>query len=200
VFESVLDALFPAACAGCGCAGAVLCASCTPPPGAAAPLRIGALHVRAVGRYDGGLRAAILTYKRGRRDVGNQLAALLAERVALGLGHDAVLVPVPTAPKRRRERGFDQGHRLAEHLGLRAGRPVLLALRRRDGDAQRGRSRAERLQARGHFICIAPELVTGMRIVLVDDVVTTGSTLLDCAASLQECGAFVREAVVLAYA
>ena len=98
------------------------------------------------------------------------------------------------------ERGFDQGHRLAQHLGSRTGHPVLLALRRRDADAQRGRSRAERLQARGHFICIAPELVTGMRIVLVDDVVTTGSTLLDCAASLQECGAFVREAVVLAYA
>jgi ComF family protein len=156
--------------------------------------------VRAVAPYAGAFRRTILAYKRGRRDAGDTLSALLSERMAGRLASGAVLVPVPTAPARRRERGFDQGVRLAQGLGERLQLSVLVALRRRSGDAQRGRSRAGRLAARGRFACDTPNLVAGVRIVLVDDVVTTGATLSDCASVLQECGGLVREAVVLAYA
>jgi predicted amidophosphoribosyltransferase len=101
---------------------------------------------------------------------------------------------------RRRERGFDQGVRLAEQLGVRVEVPVLLGLSRRSGDAQRGRSRGARLAARGRFDCTAPNLVSRARIVLVDDVVTTGATLADCASVLRSCGAVVTQAAVIAVA
>ena len=200
LFAVLLDAFFPSRCVGCSRIGGVFCAACRPQPAASRRLRAGSLRVAAAGRYAGVLRRAILLYKRGRRDAGDALALLLADRVAGALPAGAVLVPVPTTGRRRRARGFDQSVRLARALGERSGLPVVLALAQTAGDAQRGRSRGSRLAARGRFTCAAPELVAGARIVLVDDVLTTGATLDDCRATLERCGAIVPEAVVLAYA
>ncbi len=158
------------------------------------------LAIDAAGRYAGVLRSAILLYKRGRRDAGDALSALLADRVADSLPANCVLVPVPTTRQRRGERGFDQGVRLARGLGTRTGLPVLLALAQVAGDAQRGRSRNARLAARGRFTCVAPDLIGGASVVLVDDVMTTGATLMDCACALERSGGIVAGAVVLAYA
>jgi len=196
----VLDLLFPATCAGCRAGDTAFCGECAGLVTAPREQRAGELRVCAAGRYAGRLRRAILRYKRGRRDVGDALAALFAERLAPALPASAVIVPVPTVTARRRERGFDQSSRLARALGERSGNPVLLALRQAAGDAQRGRSRAARLAARGRFACTAPGLVAGVELVLVDDVMTTGSTLRDCAATLRSCGGCVRRAFVLAVA
>ncbi len=200
VLDGWLDALFPAACGGCRRPGAALCPACRPSPGSVARVRAGALTVCAAGSYNGGLRRAILAFKRGRRDCGAALGALFAERLAERVPPCAVIVPVPTAGVRRRERAFDQSVVLANVLGQAADVPVLAVLRQVKGDAQRGRSRAARLRARGRFACTAPSLVAGARIVLVDDVMTTGATLRDCAATLECSGAVVREACVLALA
>lgn len=153
----------------------------------------------AGGAYAGTLRRTILAYKHGRRDVGEALAAWLAERCG-PIDPTAVLVPVPTTAFRRAERGFDQSVRLARRLSVFRERPVLLALRHRAGDAQRGRTRAARLAARDRFACVADDVLCGVRIVLVDDVVTTGATLADSARTLRARGAVVEDAVVLASA
>ncbi len=200
LFTRVFDALFPSRCVGCHRTGGVFCAACRPHPGAARRLDGGPLPVAAAGRYAGVLRQAILLYKRGRRDAGDALADLVAERFARLLPPGAILVPVPTTLGRRRSRGFDQSVRLARALGARTGLPVLLALAQVAGDAQRGRSRAARLTARDRFACTAPGLVAGAHVVLVDDVMTTGATLRDCAAALARCGAVVEAAIVVAYA
>ncbi|MDQ2858743.1 MAG: ComF family protein [Candidatus Eremiobacteraeota bacterium] len=200
VLSKVLAALFPTRCAGCGTIGVALCAACLPPPRRSRPLMVADFEVRAIGRYCGPLRRAILSYKRGRRDIGDALSSLFEERLSAGLDPGIVLVPVPTVARRRRERGFDQSVRLAKRLGERSQRPVLLALRQVAGDAQRGRSRRARLSAVGRFACEAPALVCGARVVLVDDVVTTGATLADAARALVACGAHIEHAIVLAYA
>jgi len=163
-------------------------------------LRFDTLLVLAAGPYAGALRKTVLAFKRGERNAGEPLATFLAERVASRLPADVVLVPVPTVRQRRRERGYDQGIRLAQLCGRASGHEVLVALRQRSGTGQRGRNRAARLRARGRFLCTAPELVDGLSIALVDDVVTTGSTLRDCAATLEACGAIVTTALVVAYA
>ncbi len=192
--------LFPALCLGCGLAGTPLCAPCAGRTARPQTLEIGGLRVRAAGRYAGTFRRAVLTYKRGRRDVGDVLAGLLVAAARDAALADAVLVPVPTLAARRRVRGFDQSVRLARACADALDLPVLLALSQTARDAQRGRDRRARLHARGRFACVAPHVVAGSRVVLVDDVVTTGATLRDCAQTLAACGARVTDALVLAYA
>jgi len=200
VFSHALATLFPASCLGCGRIGTPLCVACAERSSGARTIACSGLRVRAAGRYAGTLRRAVLAYKRGRRDVGEVLAELLVGTIRPWAPPDAVLVPVPTIAPRRRERGFDQSARLARACGEALDLPVLLALAQISADAQRGRSRTQRLGARGRFACASPELVVGARIVLVDDVMTTGATLRDCAATLAACGARVEDACVVAYA
>ena len=196
--STILDILFPAACAGCGGDDGVLCPACLPSGRAIQRFQLGALHVAALGPYDGSLRGAILAFKRGRRDVGLVLAEALARHLVSMLANGCVLVPVPTTAARRAERGFDQAVLLAREAGRLSGLGVLDILRQTAGDAQRGRSRLARLGARGRFRCSAGRLVDGVRVVLIDDVATTGATLRDCSAVLTAAGARVAGALVVA--
>ncbi|HEY1881596.1 MAG TPA: hypothetical protein VGG51_00975 [Candidatus Cybelea sp.] len=148
-----------------------------------------------VASYEGRLRDAILALKDGRRDVAEALGRLAAPLVA----RDAVLLPVPTTLKRRRLRGMDGVALVARIAASVAGARVVLALSQRSGDAQRGRSRASRLAARGRFGGDASE-VAGRCVTLFDDVCTTGSTLRDCAGAVREAGGMVNHAIVVAVA
>lgn len=195
----MLDVLFPPLCAGCGRERGALCRACRPAARDARRLPIAGLSVFAAGRYAGTLRRAILAFKRGRRDVGVALGEILSDRAG-NLSPRSVLVPVPTTARRHAERGFDQSALLSGVVGTLSARPSLEALRQRAGDAQRGRSRAARLRARGRFACADGTSLAGLHVVLVDDVVTTGATLADCARALRACGATVETALVLAYA
>ena len=190
----LIDFLFPPQCAACNAIGSGLCSICLPP---AMPLRryLATLDVVAVGEYHGALRRGVVSLKGGRRDV----CAALAERLALLCNSSSVLVPVPTTAARRRVRGMDNVVQLAEHAARRSGGRLCSALRRTGADAQRGRNREARLAARGRFICDA-SMLASQRVVLVDDVCTTGATLEDCAAIVRAAGGMVEEAVVIALA
>ena len=188
----LLDFAFPPQCVYCNALGAGLCAACTPPE-RTIHVRFPALVVTAFGAYDGALRAAVLAVKDGRRDVAETLGQLLAPYVRRG----SALVPVPTSRMRRRLRGFDGVTAIAAQAAEIAGADVVTALEHRAGDAQRGRSRLERLAARGRFIC-DPNRVAAKRVTLFDDVCTTGATLRDCAGAIRAAGGSVEDAVVVA--
>jgi len=190
-WRPLLDFLFPPQCANCNALGSGFCDVCAR-CGETIRVTLPLLRVTAFGAYEGSLRAAILALKDGRRDVAEALGLLVAGLIAPG----SLLLPVPTTVKRRRVRGLDGVALVARHAAAVAGAAVVHGLVQRTGDAQRGRSRSERLVARGRFACDAG--VAGRRVTLFDDVCTTGSTLRDCAGAVREAGGAVEDAVVVA--
>ncbi len=166
---------------------------------------------RAVGAYRDGLRAAIHALKYGRRTVvARPLAALLADAgarllpTAPGTGPGDLidaLVPVPLHPARLAERGFNQAELLAAPCARAWQRPLLAhaLLRRRPTRPQTELDAAARREnVAGAFAVARPEEVRGRRLLLVDDVLTTGATAWAAARALRQGGAAAVGVLVLA--
>jgi ComF family protein len=147
---------------------------------------------RTAGDYDGALRDIIHAFKYdGRRGLARPLGAMMREAGAELLRDADVVVPVPLHPWRRLRRGFNQAEDLARRLDV----PVLPALIRvRPTAPQMGlTAAARRRNVRGAFR-VSPirwrrrQRLEGAKVVLVDDVRTTGATLEACAAALVDAG------------
>ncbi len=173
-----------------------LCAACRTEPPA---------FNRAVayGSYDGRLRELIHLYKyRGIRPAANVLGGMLAHAL-LGLGASfsevaPVAVPVPLFSSKLRSRGFNQSEQVAR-IALKQFRtaslerlqlgPNILA-RVRNTESQTGLTRAQRRDnVRGAFSVLRPDEVAGRDVLLIDDVLTTGTTAAECARVLRQAGA-----------
>jgi ComF family protein len=166
------------------------CQTCARRPPAFAAARAAALYLpAAAGRNS--VAAAVHNLKyRGRRHVAEALGALLAERYPFA--DRALLVPVPLHVRRLRARGFNQALLLARALGRRRGLAVAprVLVRTRATLAQPGLAAAERLEnVRDAFAVRAPGAVARRRVVLVDDVLTSGATAAACARALLAAGA-----------
>ena len=179
-------------CARCGCPTAWPVERC----GECAGRRISFASARAAVAYDGPARALVGAWKeRGVRSLGRLAADLVADVVLRPRA--TVLAYVPGEPDRVGWRGVNSAQELAALLGDRWELPVerLLERARRIG-RQRGLSRAERrANVRGAFRATAD---VPARVCLVDDVYTTGSTVLAAATELRRAGA--REVHVVAFA
>jgi ComF family protein len=157
---------------------------------------------RAVGEYEGALRACALALKH-EPYVGARLAHLLCEaRRRPPLDAATRILPVPLHPERERERGFNQASVLAHALAALAALPFDEASLIRTTHAGRHRAgmdaRARRESVAGAYTVARPRLVEGERVLLVDDVFTTGATVSACADALRAAGA--REVFVLTIA
>jgi ComF family protein len=152
---------------------------------------------RAIGAYDGSLRAIVHAFKyAGCRSLSRGLGARLRESAADLLARADIVVPVPLHRSRRRTRGFNQARELARRLGV----PMVETLRRvRATPSQTDLPAAARHgNVRNAFALRRGKAVDGLRIVLVDDVSTTGATIEACARVLRAAGAAEVSAVTAA--
>ena len=205
-------------CAGPGDGGASLCAGCrrqllerrglacelcaAPLAEAAATSRCARCtgpveayrRVHAALDYDGAAAWLVRRFKfHGELASGRALAELMvaALPVSRGWTPPEVVVPVPLHPVRLRVRGFDQARELAREFAGALSLPLADALRRRRATAPQSTATdvAERRRNLRHaFTAAAGADVEGARVLLVDDVVTTGSTVAEAARALGEAG------------
>ena len=143
---------------------------------------------RAVGAYEGALRASVLALKR-EAFVGKRLAYLLHEAISRPPLSDATLIiPVPLHAERERLRGFNQAAELGRVLSRLSRLPFDEFSLVRTAHTERHRAlmdeRARRESVREAFQVRRPRLIEGERVLLVDDVYTTGATVSACATSL----------------
>ena len=148
---------------------------------------------RACGFYEGALRASILELKR-QPQVGRRLARLMfAAMQREPLNSADLIISVPLHPSRERERGFNQAALLARELARLSHLPLddHSVVRRVHTERHRAGmdSVARRKSVAGVFAVRHPDSVAGRRVLLIDDVFTTGATVSSCAAVLKDAGA-----------
>ena len=212
-----LDLVFPPHCASCKRGGHILCPTCLAqlqpamPPRCAHcygglnadgtcsacryyPLRMNGL--RAFGHYEGTLRACIHALKYdGVTRLAQPLGHLLARTYHTHSLQADLLVPVPLHSERQQQRGYNHASLLAEACSRELGIPVKeeLVMRQRATAAQVGLGQQKRRQnVAGAFRCTSASLsrqLAGRRVLLIDDVCTTGATIEACAAPLLAAGA-----------
>ena len=182
---------FPTVCPMCGAVGPAPCPGCIallrPPP--ALPDPAGLVACRALLAYQGPARDLVARLKyRNARSVVPWLAAGMA---ALCAEDPVDLVTwAPTTPERARDRGFDQAELLARRVARCLHRPAAAVLHREPGHHQTGLPLVDR-QAGPRFRPrpAAARRVAGRRVLLVDDVVTSGATVSRAAQILSAAGA-----------
>ncbi|MFD3875898.1 ComF family protein [Streptomyces sp. NPDC058623] len=220
-WREISGLVLPVDCAGCGAARAVLCADCRGGlsgsgaaevrPASRRPGPSGLPVVYAAAPYEGAVRAVVLAHKeRGALPLAEPLGGALAaavRRSGAGRAGEVVLVPAPSARRAVRARGHDPARRIALAASARlrrdgtAARVASVLRQRRPVADQAGlgaRQRRENLSGALEVRRGGAGPVDGARIVLVDDVVTTGATLAEAARALREAGLRVEVAAVVA--
>ena len=158
-------------------------------------------HVWIGGTYEGVRRELIRKYKFERLYSAHSVLVDALDATVPYLADDIVVVPVPTASTRARARGYGHVELIAKGMARKRGLQYAAALRRRHDRRQVGASRPQRsAQAQSAYEIVDAGLVSGKRILLVDDVTTSGATLSATARLCKQAGALEVNAVVVAKA
>lgn len=210
IFERILQLLYPGRCAFCHKFtddGAIICKSC--------PDKLPYTEFDAVRQelspkffcysplyYEGMVRESVLRFKfNGATGYSEIYGKLLAKCIDENGVFCDIITWVPLSRRRYRSRGYNQTELIAKEISRINGIPCVSLLKKtRHNKAQSGTGdlAKRRENVKGVYAPLSPGLIKGKRILLVDDVVTTGSTLRECAAVLSKCGAAGVTALALA--
>ncbi|WP_022924170.1 ComF family protein [Serinicoccus marinus] len=208
--RALLDLLAPQDCAGCAAEGSVWCGACEsllsvpPRPWRPTPCPAGFPPTWTGPDYSGVVRAGLVAWKEQdrvaatgalaqilRRSLRAAIAASPEHRAAVAVGRPVAVLPAPSSRRSTRARGRSPVGDLARAAAGPAAVVPGLVLRRRVRD-QAGLSAAERARNLAGAVDLAPRAaarLAGLPCVVVDDIVTTGATLTDCARALAAGGA-----------
>ena len=211
--RDALAVVFPVSCAGCGLADRALCTACVRSfrPGTMTVREVAGVPVVSALEYHGAVRRALLAFKeQDRTDLARWFAPALrcaveaaAAHPAQEQGHDGSirLCPVPSSRRAWRKRGYSPVGRLLSAAGFRAaGRRTTVILRQRSSAAllQKSMSEPDRWRNREGAFTASPSLA-GVRVVVVDDVITTGASVAEAVRAIQDVGGVVVAAATLAF-
>ena len=200
--NKLITLLFPPKCMLCRCVCEdELCARCAA-GGQWTRTSLDSTACVAAVSYEGAWRDALLAFKfRGRRGLARPLGALITQTVqtAWPEAMPDVVTWVPVSHERLRERGYDQARLLAKVVARRLDRPLLPALRKvKHTEAQSGLSTAQarRENVAGTYQLLPRLSFSGQRVLVIDDIVTTGATLSQALDALRPSGGVYACAVV----
>ncbi len=182
----------PAACALCGkpTIDGKVCRGCAS--------QAALCHVWVASDYEGVVKRLIHAYKFERLRAAYMPLADGLQSALPYLSKDTVVVHIPTASTRIRQRGYDQSKLLAQEIARRGGWRHEALLHRQHQQRQVGASRAQRFAQAADAFEYRGGSLTGVQVLLVDDVVTSGATLAAAARLLAAAGASQVDAVVVA--
>lgn len=220
VTERLISIIAPQMCLNCGSEGYVLCNWClsgviTPLPSRCYNCKAVTTdsrvcpkcrsnsklqHVWAATEYAGVAKDLIGKFKFDRAQTASQVISQAMADILPYLQRDEIiLVPIPTATSRMRQRGYDHTLLLAKGISKYKKLPYQSLLVRLGQSRQVGSTRDQRrTQLTGNFIVKNPLLVKGKDILIVDDIVTSGGTLEVAASELKKAGAKSVSAIVFA--
>ena len=198
--ELLKELLFPRKCILCGKVLSAretdLCHGCREETPGYVPEYRSLSHIYSVCAlwyYEGMVRESLLRYKfHNKPGYAGGYSPLLAMKIAREMNGFDVITWVPVSRKRRKERGYDQSELLARAVSRELGIPVAGTLRKvRDNPAQSGiQDRAKRLEiVKDAYAPMEDASVRGKRVLLIDDILTTGATASECARTLLGAGA-----------
>jgi competence protein ComFC len=203
-FSTFIDLIFPPRCVFCGAvvpSGLPVCKACEDHIPYVRAVKY--MNISGMGKtitctvpysYNGMVRQSIIRFKFQNQ---KQFASFFAEKVAeqIRIGYPNIefdmVTSVPISSKRRKLRGYNQSELIAADVALRLGLPYRESLRKIvDNKEQHKLSEKERRRnVRGVYQPLCKEETAGKKILLIDDIVTTGATLCECASVLYKNGA-----------
>lgn len=217
LLDKLLSLLAPHECLGCGKQGSLICDKCATElskisercyrcrrlsPGNLTCSKCHKLskltQVKVATIYSGIAKELVWKLKfSGARAAANSMAIIMSQQIESS--RNMLIVPVPTATSRVRQRGYDQAVLLAKELARQTGMKYVSCLSRTSQAHQVGAGRSQRIkQLAGAFRVTKSDQISGAHILLIDDVITTGATLESAALILKKAGAKRVDALIFA--
>lgn len=219
IVDKAIGLLAPQICLGCGTEGSVLCETCIGLYHEPIQSRCAGCHslsdefricskcrswlplskVYICGNYEGVGKQLVKSLKFEQKRQSSEPISEIMSKLLLKINKNSILCPVPTAPKRVRERGFDHALLTSKNLSSLTGLETKTLLTRKSNTRQLGSSRKQRIsQVMDEFELVKGAEILDKEIIIVDDVMTTGATLSAVAQILKKAGAKSVSAIIFA--